>query len=248
MTTIQPYCTALAKKCIFIPRFILRQSLLAFLCVIAPISVIHAAAVALPTSPPVNPTPATILVLGDSLSSAHGITPATGWVALLQRRLTTQGYPYKVINASVSGETSGGGLSRVSPLLQTYKPQLLIIELGANDGLRGYPIKILRHNLTAIVEYSKHYGAQAVLVAVQIPHNYGARYTSLLQQTFTSLSTGFGIPLVPSLLGDIPLYPELMQDDQLHPNAKAQPQILENVWPTLQPLLQPSSANKQLSN
>jgi len=179
-----------------------------------------------------------ILVLGDSLSAAHGIDPKTGWVTLLQEQLNREGYSYTVVNASISGETSGGGSSRLPRLLEKQNPVIVMLELGANDGLRGYPVKILKQNLFTMVEISQQAGAQVLLIGIQIPQNYGGRYNALFENTFITVSEQSNIPLMPTLLGTIPLNTELMQSDRLHPNAKAQPLLLERVWPHLEPLLQ----------
>jgi acyl-CoA thioesterase-1 len=182
-----------------------------------------------------------ILVLGDSLSAAYGIKPAQGWVALLQKRLQDQGYGQRVVNASVSGETSSGGLQRLPRALQLHKPGIVIIELGSNDGLRGLPLSVTRDNLTKMVAASKKSGAEVVLVGMQMPPNYGARYTAEFAALFRELATRQGLALVPFLLESVALNDKLMQADGLHPNVSGQPIILDNVWPHLEPLLKKKS-------
>jgi acyl-CoA thioesterase-1 len=178
-----------------------------------------------------------ILVLGDSLSAAYGIKPAQGWVALLQKRLQDQGYGQRVVNASVSGETSSGGLQRLPRALQLHKPGIVIIELGSNDGLRGLPLSVTRDNLTKMVAAAKKSGADVLLVGMQMPPNYGARYTSEFAALFRELASRNGLALVPFLLESVALNDALMQADGLHPNVNGQPIILDNVWPHLEPLL-----------
>jgi acyl-CoA thioesterase-1 len=178
-----------------------------------------------------------ILVLGDSLSAAYGIKPAQGWVALLQKRLQDQGYGQRVVNASVSGETSSGGLQRLPRALQLHKPGIVIIELGSNDGLRGLPLSVTRDNLAKMVAASKKAGADVLLVGMQMPPNYGARYTAEFAALFRELATRNGLALVPFLLESVALNDKLMQADGLHPNVNGQPIILDNVWPHLEPLL-----------
>lgn len=206
----------------------LRQTVFALLCVIALswLSTGHAD----------QATPA-ILVLGDSLSAGYGIDPDQGWVALMEKRLAESHYDYRVFNASVSGETSGGGLARLPRLIEEQQPTLLLLALGANDGLRGFPIKIMRNNLREIIKLAKNADIDILLIGIQIPLNYGPRYTNLFEQSFVLLSEEFAIPLMPTLLDEVPLNFELMQTDRLHPNSKAQPLLLDNIWPHLQPLL-----------
>ena len=179
----------------------------------------------------------TILVLGDSLSAGYGIKKEQSWVALLEQKLKADGYAYQVVNASISGETTEGGLSRLPALLKENQPALLLIELGANDGLRGFPIKIMNHNLNTMIALAEKNHTQVLLIGIQLPLNYGPRYTSLFEKTFTDVSHYHKIPLAPNLLGKVPLDDKLMQKDGLHPNALAQPQLLDHVWPYLKPLL-----------
>jgi acyl-CoA thioesterase I len=178
-----------------------------------------------------------VLVLGDSLSAAYGIKPAQGWVALLQKRLQDQGYGQRVVNASVSGETTSGGLQRLPRALQLHKPEIVVIELGSNDGLRGLPLSVTRENLSKMVATSKKAGAAVLLVGMQMPPNYGARYTAEFAALFRDLAARNATALVPFLLQSVALDDELMQPDGLHPNVSGQPILLDNVWPHLEPLL-----------
>jgi len=179
----------------------------------------------------------TLMVYGDSLSAGYGIDESEGWVALLQHRLDGDGYAYRVVNGSVSGETTTGGLSRLPAMLATYEPDLVILELGGNDGLRGLPLGAIRQNLISMVELARESGAEVLLAGIQIPPNYGPRYTEPFYRQFSEIAEQFELPLVPFLIDGIPQQPELMQDDGIHPKAQAQGMILDNVWPVLEPLL-----------
>jgi acyl-CoA thioesterase I len=179
----------------------------------------------------------TILVLGDSLSAGYGIKPAQGWVALLEQRLRDQGYGYRVVNASVSGETSGGGLQRLPRALELHQPAVVVVELGSNDGLRGLSVPLIRDNVTRIVAESKKAGAQVLLVGMMLPPNYGARYTKDFIKMYADIASTSKVTLVPFLLESVALKPELMQADGLHPTAPAQPALLDTVWPQLKPML-----------
>jgi acyl-CoA thioesterase-1 len=180
----------------------------------------------------------TVLVLGDSLSAGYGLKPAQGWVALLEKRLQAQGYEYRVVNASISGETSGGGLQRLPRALETHNPAVLILELGANDGLRGLPLTLTRDNLTKAVQIARQSGAKVLLVGMRLPPNYGPRYTNDFIRMYRDIATASRTALVPFLLQSVALKPALMQADGLHPTAQAQPALLETVWPHLAPLLE----------
>jgi acyl-CoA thioesterase-1 len=193
---------------------------------------------------PAHADKATILILGDSLSAGYGIKTEEGWVALLKQKLKNQGYDYQIINASISGETTEGGLSRLPALLTEYQPELLLIELGANDGLRGFPVKIMKNNLNAMVELGKKNQAQILLIGGKLPLNYGPLYRNLFEETYKTISQHHKIPLAPDLLGKVPLDKNLMQADGLHPTAAAQPQLLNHVYPYLQPLLSVSEKTK----
>ncbi len=182
------------------------------------------------------PTP-TILVFGDSLSAGYGINVAKGWVALLAKRLDAQGYGYQVVNASVSGETTGGGRTRLPRALDLHKPAVAIIELGANDGLRGLPLEQMRSNLEAMIELAKSRNARVLVIGMQMPPNYGPMYTTGFHTTFGELAKRHRVSLVPFFMEGIALRSELMQDDELHPNETGQPLLLDNVWPFLEPML-----------
>jgi len=179
----------------------------------------------------------TILVLGDSLSAALGIRPEQGWVALLAQRLQAQGYGYQIVNASVSGETTSGGLERLPRALQLHQPGTVILELGANDGLRGLPVDETRENLAHMVRLSQAAGARVLLVGMRIPPNYGPRYTEAFARMFPELANQYHLPLVPFLLEKVALDPTRMQQDGMHPNARGEPPVLDTLWPYLKPLL-----------
>lgn len=178
-----------------------------------------------------------ILVFGDSLSAAYRMDEADGWVALLAERIDEQELPFRVINASVSGETTDGGLARLPAALATHKPAIVILELGGNDGLRGLPVSHIRQNLEQMVAMSVEAGAQVVLAGIQIPPNYGPRYTGPFAAQYGEIAAQMDLPLIPFLIDGIPQQPELMQDDGIHPRAEAQGMVLENVWPVLESLL-----------
>ena len=179
----------------------------------------------------------TILVFGDSLSAALGLRPEQGWVELLARRLHSQDYGYEVINASVSGETSSGGLQRLPRALELHRPVIVVLELGANDGLRGLPVDAMRANLAQMVRLSQAAGARVLLVGIRLPPNYGQRYGEQFAEVYPGLAQADHLPIVPFLLQNVALDPKLMQEDGLHPNAAGEPLVLENVWPHLQSLL-----------
>jgi acyl-CoA thioesterase-1 len=179
----------------------------------------------------------TILVFGDSISAAYGIRVEEGWVSLLQKKLASQGYGYRVVNASVSGETTGGGLARLPRALEQHRPAILILELGGNDALRGLPLADVRSNLDGMIRRSQAAGARVVLAGMRMPPNYGPRYSQEFQQIYSNLSREHRLPLIPFVLEDIALDADLMQADGLHPNAKAQPKLLNEIWPRLEPLL-----------
>lgn len=180
---------------------------------------------------------APILLLGDSLSAAHNIELTAGWPSLLQTRLQQMRAPRKLINASISGETTAGGLSRLPGLLKTWRPSIVMLELGANDGLRGLPLSEIRGNLTAMVRLCRASGAKVLLLGIELPVNYGPQYRTGLRAIYANLAAAEHTALVPFLLQGIALKPELMQEDGLHPTAAAQPRVLTNVWPALAPML-----------
>ncbi|WP_111640610.1 arylesterase [Marinimicrobium alkaliphilum] len=197
------------------------------LCLLIPLSL------SLPTWSDDRPV---ILVMGDSLSASYGIDQEDGWVTLLAARVR-EDHPHRVINASVSGETTGGGLARLPALLDNHQPDIVILELGGNDGLRGHPIGGMKRELAAMIEQSQDAGAEVLLVGIQIPPNYGSRYTRQFAETFPALAQEYQIPLVPFLLEGVATVEGMMQDDRIHPTAAGQPIMLEHVWEQLAPML-----------
>ena len=181
--------------------------------------------------------PKTLLVLGDSLSAEYGLTRGAGWVALMQQRLQEQHVGDDVVNASISGETTSGGRTRLPALLEKYHPAVVVIELGANDGLRGLPVAAAEANLRAMDAAAKTAGARVLLVGIRIPPNYGRDYTDKFFAMYAKVSTDLNTPLVPFMLDGVADKPQLFQADRLHPIAEAHPAILNNIWPHLQPLL-----------
>jgi acyl-CoA thioesterase-1 len=178
-----------------------------------------------------------LLVVGDSLSAAYGIESARGWVALLEARLQARGYPHQVVNASISGDTTRGGRSRLPAALERHAPALVVLALGGNDGLRGLPLAETERNLAAMIEASRARGARLLLVGIRLPPNYGAAYTQGFEALYPRLAREQGVPLVPFLLEGVADRPELMQADGIHPREEAQAQLLETVWGGLAPLL-----------
>ncbi len=179
----------------------------------------------------------TILIVGDSLSAGYGLAIHENWPALLQERLQASGYPYRVVNASISGDTTSGGLARLPRALERNSPAVVVIGLGGNDGLRAIPIPEIRRNLARMIQLSLENGAEVLLAGIHIPPNYGPAYTEAFHQVFHELAQEYGTGLVPFILDGVALDPALMQDDGLHPTAAAQPRIVENVWPELVTLL-----------
>jgi acyl-CoA thioesterase-1 len=179
----------------------------------------------------------TILVFGDSISAAYGIRVEEGWVALLQKKLTAQGYGYRVVNASVSGETTAGGATRLARSLEVHRPAIVILELGGNDGLRGLPLTEVRTNMESMIQTARASGARVMIAGMRIPPNYGPTYTQKFHAVFTELATRYRLPLVPFLLQEVALDASLMQADGIHPSALAQPILLDTLWPKLEPLL-----------
>jgi acyl-CoA thioesterase-1 len=190
-----------------------------------------------PVASAASPAQPTIVVLGDSLSAGYGIKIQESWVNLLAQRLASEGYGYRVVNASVSGETTQGGLARLPRALETHKPAIVIVELGGNDGLRGLPLNTSRDNLDRIISLARAAKARVLLVGMIIPPNYGPRYGQEFREMFTTLAAKYPVAFVPFLLDQVALDPELMQADGIHANARGQPRMLENVWPKLEPLL-----------
>lgn len=175
-----------------------------------------------------------ILVWGDSLSAAYGIPVEQGWVHLLRKKLQDS---HTVINGSISGETTNGGLTRLPDALDIHQPNILVLELGANDGLRGQPTSHMENNLKQMIELAKQAGADTVLLGIKIPPNYGMVYTDKFDQVYSDLAQQYALPFLPFFLDKVALESELMQADRLHPNAAAQPKILETVWTVLEPAL-----------
>ena len=176
-------------------------------------------------------------MFGDSLSAGYGIQIDQGWVKLLEKRIAKEGYGYRVVNASVSGETTQGGLARLPRALEQHKPAVLILELGGNDGLRGLPLATSRENLGRMIELGQKAKARVLLVGMMVPPNYGPRYTEEFSGMFPALAKKYAVALVPFLLDQVALHPELMQADGIHANPAGQPKMLDNVWPRLKPLL-----------
>jgi len=184
----------------------------------------------------------TVLILGDSISAAYGLSIEDGWVAQLQQKIDASSFPLKVVNASVTGDTTANGLGRLENLLTEYEPRMLVIELGGNDGLRGLSIKKLKANLVSMAELANDFGALPVIVSVQLPGNYGRAYNKLFAKAFITAATETDSALVPSLFDGMDSSGEWFQTDGIHPSAKAQPVMLENVWRVIQPLLSKSLA------
>jgi len=183
----------------------------------------------------------TLVVFGDSISAAYGMDQAQGWVNLLSDRLARQYPRFEVVNASVSGETTGGGVTRLPKTLQVHQPDIIILELGGNDGLRGYPIDKIRSNLSRMIESAQAAGSHILLVGMVLPPNYGRRYTLAFEKVFDSLAEEYGLPFVPFLLQGVTTERELIQGDGIHPTVEAQPKLLEDIWPVLEPLLSGST-------
>lgn len=184
-----------------------------------------------------NAAAGTVLIVGDSISAGFGLDTRKGWVALLEQRLKQEGFDDKVVNASISGDTSAGGLARLPAALATHKPDVVVIELGGNDGLRGQPPAQLQQNLASMIQQSRDSGAKVLLLGMQIPPNYGKRYVEAFAKVFGDVAQKEKVPFVPFFLEGVGGHPELMQADGLHPAVVAQDKLLENVWPTLKPLL-----------
>lgn len=182
-------------------------------------------------------TAGTVLIVGDSISAGFGLDTRYGWASLLQTRLRQEGFDDKVVNASISGDTSAGGQARLPALLTEHTPQVVVLELGGNDGLRGQPPAQLRQNLAAMIDQSRQAGAKVLLLGMQLPPNYGVRYTSAFAEVYKDLAKDKEIALVPFFLEGVGGVPELMQADGIHPAQGAQQRLLENAWPALKPLL-----------
>lgn len=197
-------------------------------------------ALAQPARAPKNPKNPKLLVLGDSLSAEYGLARGSGWVALLEQRLAAQKITATVINASISGDTSSGGRSRLPALLQRHQPTIVIIELGGNDALRGLPVHMTQDNLLAMTQAAQALQAKVLLLGMQMPPNYGQDYAERFTKVYAAVAKTSGAALVPFFLknvADAPQAQELFQNDRIHPNAAAQPLLLDNVWPSLKKLL-----------
>lgn len=181
--------------------------------------------------------PPVILVFGDSLSAAYGMQSQQGWVTLMQEQLIAQKFPHRVVNASVSGETTSGGLTRFAQVLKTHRPQWVLLELGANDGLRGLPIAQMRKNLASMIAQAQQTKAKVLILGMKIPPNYGPQYTQQFHQSYSTLVSNEGVTLLPFLLEGVAGNPMYLQNDGLHPNVTAQAKIMQNVWVSLKPLL-----------
>lgn len=190
------------------------------------------------TTAPVAASESVILVMGDSLSAAHGMGEQQGWVHLLQERLDENGYPHTVINASVSGDTTRDALSRLDSTMERHRPDIAIVELGGNDGLRAFSVDTIESNLSLILQTLRENGAKIVLAGIRMPPNYGPVYTQAFEALYPQLTDEFQAALIPFFMEDVATNPDLMQDDGIHPNAAAQPLLLDNVWPVLEPLLE----------
>ena len=209
-------------------KFFFLRGLIAALCLVVGLG--HAQAVSRAQN---------ILVLGDSLSASYGLAQTSGWVSLLQQRLATEKFPHQVINASISGETTSGGLYRIDALLAKHQPKVLILSLGANDGLRGLPLKATQSNLETMIRRAQKNHAKILLVGMRLPPNYGPAYTEKFHRLFEQLALKFHTKRVPFLLAKIATKREYFQADGLHPTAEAQPLLLDTVWPALMPMLKP---------
>jgi acyl-CoA thioesterase-1 len=179
----------------------------------------------------------TVLVLGDSLSAGYGIDVDQSWTALLQSRLESQGYEHRVVNASISGETTEGGASRIEAALKEFAPEVVVVALGGNDGLRGFPPERIKSNMLRIIEAAEAEGAAVVLLGIRIPTNYGARYTRAFENVYRELAEERQLPWIEFFMEGVALDEDLMQDDGIHPNERAQPVLLDNAWPVIQQAL-----------
>ena len=180
----------------------------------------------------------TILILGDSLSAGYGIDVDQSWPALLQQRLEEQGYEHRVVNASISGETTEGGATQIENAIETFSPELIILALGGNDGLRGFPPARIEENLRKIAGMARASGADVVLLGIRIPTNYGARYTSAFEAVYPEVAEDLGLRWIEFFMEGVALNDELLQADRIHPNAKAQPILLDNAWPIIRATLE----------
>ena len=192
--------------------------------------------------------PPTVLVFGDSLSAGYGVDVDQTWVALLQARLESQGYEHRVINASISGETTQGGMTRIKPALDNFSPDLVILELGGNDGLRGFPAEVIKENIRTMIEASRNNGATVVILGIKIPTNYGPRYRQAFENIYSELATELDVLWIEFFMEGIALNKELMQDDGVHPTTEAQPILLDNAWPTIREALTERTGHRASHN
>lgn len=181
--------------------------------------------------------PPNILVLGDSLSSGYGLRDDQGWVMLLQERLRNDGRPHRIINSSISGDTTANVLSRLDATLAEHQPAIVVVELGGNDGLRALPVSTIQQNLERILTAIRENGAKILLAGMRLPPNYGPAYVSAFEQIYPDLAARYDAALVPFFMDGVATHADMMQDDGVHPNAAAQPRLLSNLWPHLEPLL-----------
>jgi len=184
-----------------------------------------------------EPSAPVVLVVGDSISAAYGLAPGAGWVELLSARLAKERYPHRVVNASITGDTTAGGRARLPALLERYKPSVVVLELGGNDGLRGGDLGSTRDNLATMVEAAQRAGAKPLIVGMQIPPNYGGAYVRQFSALFAEVAKAHKAPLVPFFFEGFGERNEMFQADRIHPTAAAQPLLVDNVWPQLTPLL-----------
>ncbi|VAW82452.1 Arylesterase precursor [hydrothermal vent metagenome] len=191
---------------------------------------------------PVTAPAQIILIIGDSLSAAYGIPVKKGWVSLLQNRLDAEGYPYRIVNDSISGDTTANARARLTRALASHAPAVVLLELGGNDGLRGLSLTAMKSNLANMISSARGEGAQVLLIGVQLPPNYGPRYTERFQAIYHELAREQGLALLPSLVDGIGTEQSLMQADGIHPNATAQPLIVDRVWKELVPMLESGEA------
>jgi len=180
-----------------------------------------------------------VLLFGDSLSAGYGVDVDQSWAALLQTRLEEQGYEHRVVNASISGETTAGGVARIETALEKFSPELIILELGGNDGLRGFPTSGIKDNLSLIVRAAKSSGAEVVLLGIRIPTNYGTRYTEAFDDIYSQVATEEDVLMIEFFMEGIAMNDELLQEDRIHPNEAAQPLLLDNAWPIISQALEP---------
>ena len=185
-----------------------------------------------------------ILVFGDSLSAGFGVSLQDAWTTLLQNKLNELDYGYKVVNASISGDTTSGGLRRLPRALKVHQPEIVILELGGNDGLRATPVPVIRDNLTQMILQSQDIGAKVVLAGMQMPPNYGEAYTEEFARIYFEVADEYGVGLIPFFLKNVALNPMMMQPDGIHPTAEAQPLLLDNTWDALEPLLEKPASDE----